>query len=241
MIPPLLSIQPHELKFPFELKKQVSCSLQLVNATDKYVAFKIKTTSPKKYSVQPIVGVLLPEKSCDITVTMQAQREAPPLLQCKDKFLVQSALAPDGIGAKEVSQNLFNKDNREVYEIKLRVVYLPPLQPPSPVPESAEEGLSIEVPTFIENDINHFGLKEVLKERNELRVKLTEAMENLKSLNMEKNELLLQNQRLQQDLVDVKNAGGAKMVMALSQSGFSIWVVLVVGFFSVFLGYIFSP
>ncbi|KAL8210342.1 hypothetical protein R6Q57_007074 [Mikania cordata] len=36
----LLSIEPQELQFQFELKKQISCSMQLRNDTNDYVAFK---------------------------------------------------------------------------------------------------------------------------------------------------------------------------------------------------------
>ncbi len=41
-----------------------------------------------------------------MVVTMQAQREAPPDMQCKDKFLVQSVIAPVGSSSKDVSQEL---------------------------------------------------------------------------------------------------------------------------------------
>jgi hypothetical protein len=41
-----------------------------------------------------------------VAVTMQAQREAPPDMQCKDKFLVQSVVAPDGSSPKDVSPEL---------------------------------------------------------------------------------------------------------------------------------------
>ena len=34
---------------------------------------------------------------------MQAQKEAPPDMQCKDKFLLQSASAPDGATAKDIT------------------------------------------------------------------------------------------------------------------------------------------
>ncbi|KAG5075880.1 hypothetical protein JHK84_057111 [Glycine max] len=66
---PLLLIEPKELKFIFELKKQSSCSVQLTNNTNHYVAFKIKTTSPKKYSVRPNVGVLAPKATCEFIGT----------------------------------------------------------------------------------------------------------------------------------------------------------------------------
>ncbi|MCO5593618.1 hypothetical protein L7F22_047633 [Adiantum nelumboides] len=139
----VLSIQPGELKFPFELRKQVSCSVQLVNTTESYVAFKVKTTSPKKYCVRPNTGVVSPGATCDVTVTMQAQRDAPPDMQCKDKFLVQSVMLPDEADYKEVSADAFNKaPGKEVFETKLRVAYVSPPQPPSPVPESSEEGVS---------------------------------------------------------------------------------------------------
>uniref|UniRef100_A0A453P671 MSP domain-containing protein n=1 Tax=Aegilops tauschii subsp. strangulata TaxID=200361 RepID=A0A453P671_AEGTS len=37
----LLGIDPNELRFAFELKKQISCSLHLTNRTDQYIAFKV--------------------------------------------------------------------------------------------------------------------------------------------------------------------------------------------------------
>ncbi|KAA8520484.1 hypothetical protein F0562_014740 [Nyssa sinensis] len=111
-----LSFEPQELQFPFELKKQISCSLQLTNKTDNYVAFKVKTTNPKKYCVRPNTGILLPHSNCDVTVTMQAQKEAPPDMQCKDKFLLQSVVASPGATAKDITPEMFNKDSGESSE-----------------------------------------------------------------------------------------------------------------------------
>ncbi|XLU26100.1 hypothetical protein S245_062166, partial [Arachis hypogaea] len=42
--PELLQIQPPELRFLFELKKQSSCLVHIVNKSDQYVTFKVKTT-----------------------------------------------------------------------------------------------------------------------------------------------------------------------------------------------------
>ncbi|XP_022758755.1 vesicle-associated protein 1-2-like isoform X2 [Durio zibethinus] len=139
----LLSIDPLELKFPFELRKQISCSLQLSNKTDNYVAFKVKTTNPKKYCVRPNTGIVLPRSTCDVIVTMQAQKEAPPDLQCRDKFLLQSVKANDGASPKDITAEMFNKEaGHVVEECKLRVVYVSPPQLPSPVHEGSEEGSS---------------------------------------------------------------------------------------------------
>ena len=39
---------------------------------------------------------------CD-SVTMQAQKEAPPDMQCKDKFLLQSVKTNDGATPKDIT------------------------------------------------------------------------------------------------------------------------------------------
>ena len=40
------------------------------------------------------------------SVTMQGPKEAPPDMQCKDKFLIQSVVAPDGTTSKDISAEL---------------------------------------------------------------------------------------------------------------------------------------
>ncbi|VAI58958.1 unnamed protein product [Triticum turgidum subsp. durum] len=106
----LLGIDPNELRFAFELKKQISCSLHLTNRTDQYIAFKVKTTSPKKYCVRPNNGIVAPRSTFDVLVTMQAQREAPPDMQCRDKFLVQSAVVSQDIAPKDINGDMSPKN-----------------------------------------------------------------------------------------------------------------------------------
>ncbi|KAJ8442628.1 hypothetical protein Cgig2_008404 [Carnegiea gigantea] len=65
----LVDVQPLELRFVVEEKKQSSCSIELINKSDQHVAFKVKTTSPKKYCVRPNVGVILPKATCEFTGT----------------------------------------------------------------------------------------------------------------------------------------------------------------------------
>ncbi|KAF5740571.1 hypothetical protein HS088_TW11G00645 [Tripterygium wilfordii] len=128
----LLEIQPCELKFIFELKKQSSCLVRLTNNSYQTVAFKVKTTSPKKYSVRPNVGIVMPKSTCDFTVTMQAQKVAPPDIVCKDKFLIQSTVVPDKTTEEDITASLFAKgDGNYIEESKLRVVLVNP--PHSPV------------------------------------------------------------------------------------------------------------
>ncbi|XP_027116098.1 vesicle-associated protein 1-2 isoform X2 [Coffea arabica] len=132
----LLDVQPRELKFIFEVKKQSSCAVHLANLSDHYVAFKVKTTSPKKYCVRPNIGVIKPKSTYDFTVTMQAQKSAPSDMQCKDKFLVQSTVAPFGTTEEDITPDLFAKDSgKYVEECKLKVSLTSPTQSPvlSPV------------------------------------------------------------------------------------------------------------
>ncbi|CAH2047493.1 unnamed protein product [Thlaspi arvense] len=139
----LLIIDPVDVRFPFELKKQITCSLYLTNKTGNYVAFKAKTTNAKQYWVRPNVGVLLPRSSLEVLVTMQAQKEAPVNMQCKEKFLFQCVVARPGATAEEVTSEMFSKEaGHRVEETKLKVIYVAPPQPPSPVQERSKEGSS---------------------------------------------------------------------------------------------------
>ncbi|XP_042427342.1 vesicle-associated protein 1-2-like isoform X4 [Zingiber officinale] len=206
----LLEIDPLELKFPFELKKQISCSLQLTNKSDNYVAFKVKTTSPKKYCVRPNSGVVLPRSTCDVIVTMQAQREAPPDMQCKDKFLVQSVIVDQGASAKDVTTEMFGKESANaVDEVKLRVLYVPPPQPPSPVPEGSEEGSSPRPSLSDNGNLNASELLAATRAYAEgiQQEKPSENIALLTKLTEEKISAIEQNKKLQQELFHTEDWG----------------------------------
>eukprot|EP00897_Mesotaenium_endlicherianum_P009330 jgi/Mesen1/8425/ME000472S07785 len=204
MVGDLLSIQPAELKFPFELKKQISCSLRVINVSSEYVAFKVKTTSPKKYCVRPNTGIVPPQSSAEVIVTMQAQREAPPDMQCKDKFLVQSVIVPQGSSSKDLTQDMWSKEaGKEVVEAKLRVVYVAPPQPPSPVAESAEEGLMSPSP-FKNDSLDRFDLNG--KDITEVKAKLIEARQALVAMTEERNKAQALRKHLEQELAQARSA-----------------------------------
>ncbi|KAK4769729.1 hypothetical protein SAY87_030261 [Trapa incisa] len=123
----LISVHPEDLKFIFELEKQCFCDLKVVNNTEHHVAFKVKTTTPKKYFVRPNANVIQPWDACFIRVTLQPQHEYPPDLQCKDKFLLQSTIVPPHSDIDDLSPGTFNNDEGKlVEECKLKVVYIAP-------------------------------------------------------------------------------------------------------------------
>ncbi|XP_057979020.1 vesicle-associated protein 1-2-like isoform X2 [Malania oleifera] len=197
----LISIEPQELQFPFELKKQISCSLQLTNKSQNYVAFKVKTTNPKKYCVRPNTGVVLPRSTCDVIVTMQAQKEAPPDMQCKDKFLLQSVIASHGATIKDVTAELFSKDSGNlVEECKLRVAYVAPPQPPSPVREGSEEGSSPRASVSDNGNLNASEFPALSRSYFDPQDSTSEARALISKLTEEKNSAIQQNVKLQQEL-----------------------------------------
>lgn len=133
-----LVITPAELKFRFQLGKNIPTTISLHNPTSERFGFKVKTTSPKKYCVRPSSGFIDPKSTKDVEIIMQLQKEYPPDLgNCRDKFLVQSVISPDGA---EVTSEMFDKSkNKDVRESKLRVHLEGPPAPPSPIPENSSE------------------------------------------------------------------------------------------------------
>ena len=170
-----LTIQPTELKFRFELRKNIPVTLSLHNPGPDRVAFKVKTTSPKKYCVRPSSGLVEPGATKDVQVIMQAQREYPPsLADCKDKFLVQTVKVDSKVS--DISPELFDATGSQpIKQSKLRVVLVGPPKPPSPVPEGVEEDTTSEGRNaFKENGEEAPGrasqeLAAVTQERNRLR------------------------------------------------------------------------
>ncbi|KAH0731526.1 hypothetical protein KY289_002714 [Solanum tuberosum] len=145
----LVEIAPRELKFIFEPKKQSSCTIRLINKSQNHVAFKVKTTSPKKYCVRPNTGIIKPRASCDFTVTMQAQKAPPPDMACKDKFLVQCTVVAEETVEEDITSAMFSKDDgKYVQENKMRVILVSP--PGSPVlsPINVEHS---DLPSYIDS------------------------------------------------------------------------------------------
>ncbi|XP_078439787.1 vesicle-associated protein 1-2-like [Wolffia australiana] len=229
----LLGVDPSELRFPFELKKQISCSLQLSNKTDENVAYKIKTTNPKKYCVRPNAGVIRPRSTCDVIVMMQSQKEAPIDMQCKDKFLVQGVVASSATSLKDVTPELFSKEaGNNVEEFKLRVVYVSPPRPPSPVREGSEEDSSPR-PSLSENGTLSSSERAAAARGPSIPPeKSTESLSLISKLTEEKNSVVVQNNQLRQELEMLrrKSKGG----------GFSPLFVALVALLGVILGYLFG-
>ncbi|KNA21696.1 hypothetical protein SOVF_040250 [Spinacia oleracea] len=221
-----LSIQPQELQFPFELNKQISCTMQLTNLTDSYVAFKVKTTNPKKYSVRPNTGIVLPHSNHDLLVTMQAQKEAPADMQCRDKFLLQSVIASPETTIKDITSDMFNKESGNlVDEWKLKVSYVSPPQPPSAVHEGSDEGSVSDnghMDTFSAAAITHVEPEDDSRQVNATISRLLE----------EKNSAIQQNNKLHQEMDHMRREISKK------RATIPFMYVIIVGVIGIMLGYL---
>ncbi|XP_059301651.1 vesicle-associated protein 1-2-like [Lycium ferocissimum] len=228
----LLQIEPVELQFPFELKKQISCLMQLMNKSDNYVAFKVKTTNPKKYCVRPNTGIVMPHSASEVIVTMQAQKEAPLDMQCKDKFLLQSVVARPGATAKDITPEMFNKESGHyVEDCKLKVVYVPP-QVPSPVMEGSEEGSSPRASESENGAINTSEFNKIPRVYNEQQDSSSETKALISKLTEEKNSVMQQNNKLQQELELLRRE------RSRSRGGIPTMYVLIIAMLGILVGYL---
>ncbi|KAK6142943.1 hypothetical protein DH2020_023291 [Rehmannia glutinosa] len=182
--------------------------------------YQVKTTNPKKYCVRPNTGVVMPHSTCGVVVTMQAQKEAPPDMQCRDKFLLQSVVVNPGVTAKDITPEMFNKESgNQVDECKLRVSYVPPPQPPSPVREGSEEGSSPRASVSDNGTVNQTSDFNMVKA---LISKLTE----------EKHSAVQQNNKLQQELELLRRKSNK------SHGGLPFMYAIIVGLIGILLGYL---
>lgn len=80
---------------------------------------------------------MLPWSTCDIKVTMQPQKKAPPNMHCIDKFLIQSIVTRPGATTEDITSEMFLQDSGYKVEVcKLRIVFDAPLPPNPPSPSS---------------------------------------------------------------------------------------------------------
>lgn len=116
-----------ELRFPFELNKEISCVLQLMNKSDGFIAFSAKANKSKYYT-QPDKGIISPWSKRYIVATMRA-KEGPPSymqMQCSDMFIVQNTRVSEVLADSDINEQLFTDVTPEVVdEVKLRIIYVP--------------------------------------------------------------------------------------------------------------------
>ncbi|KAJ4746500.1 Vesicle-associated protein 1-1 [Rhynchospora pubera] len=212
----LISVYPEELSFQIELEKPSSCNLKIVNNTEHHVAFKVKTTSPKKYFVRPNARIIQPWDSCSIIVTLQAQKELPADMQCKDKFLIQSSKVAPSTDMDEIPPDTFTKEGDKVIdEMKLRVVYKNP---------TGRANLETSGMTSLPIGSDDISM---------LKNPTSQELATIQRLKEERDTTLQLNQQLQRELDMLRRRRHPK-----SGGGFSFIFAIFVGLLGLFVGLI---
>ncbi|KAK3158612.1 hypothetical protein QOZ80_2AG0139400 [Eleusine coracana subsp. coracana] len=222
----LISVYPEELTFLFELDKPCYCNLKVVNNSEHHVAFKVKTTSPRKYFVRPNASIVQPWDSCTITITLQAQKEYPLDMQCKDKFLIQSTRVAASTDMDEIPPDTFNKEvDKVIEEMKLKVVYT--------LPSVGSDDSSA-------SSIGSRSFKAASDDLTMLKNASIEEIQNIQRLKEERDNMLQQNQQIQRELDVLRRRRSRK-----GDAGFSLTFAAFAGLIGVLVGLlmslIFSP
>ncbi|KAI3942772.1 hypothetical protein MKW92_004969, partial [Papaver armeniacum] len=119
-------IRPTKLKFPFELGKPGAAYLHLTNKTNENVAFKVKTTNWKLFFANPNRGIVSPGTTFRVIVVVDAQKEAPQDMLCKDRFLLQSFITPKGATENDITPEMFEiESGKVVKESVFGEIYVP--------------------------------------------------------------------------------------------------------------------
>ncbi|CAA3001992.1 vesicle-associated 1-2 [Olea europaea subsp. europaea] len=161
---------------------------------------------------------------------MQAQKELPPDLQCKDKFLLQSVVVNHGATQKDITPEMFTKEEgRVVEECKLRVLYVSPPRPPSPVAEGSDEDSSPKTTSMENENLNG---SEVTRKFVDSHENSQEVRSLISKFTEEKAAAIQQSNKLRQELLllrrDSNKSGG----------GVSIMFVVIIGLLGAVLGYL---
>ncbi|CAO2039910.1 unnamed protein product, partial [Urochloa humidicola] len=208
----LISVYPEELTFLFELDKPCYCNLKVVNNSEHHVAFKVKTTSPRKYFVRPNASIVQPWDSCTITITLQAQKEYPPDMQCKDKFLIQSTKVAASTDMDEIPPDTFNKEAEKIIEeMKLRVVYT--------LPSGGSD----------DSSLSSLGSRSFKAASDDLTIQTIQRLKD------ERDNMLQQNQQMQRELDVLRRRRSRK-----GDTGFSLTFAAFAGLIGVLVGLLMS-
>lgn len=85
-----IGIEPPKLSFEYPSKEHCKADLVIINKNIYCIAFKIKTTTPRQYCVRPTMGILPPNSTYTVSISLAVPPETltSPSSKWKDKFLI---------------------------------------------------------------------------------------------------------------------------------------------------------
>jgi vesicle-associated membrane protein-associated protein A len=121
-------------------------TLKLANSGNERLAYKIKTTAPKRYCVKPNSGFLDSHANANIQVMLQPQPAGQPDDRTKHKFMVQWVAVPNNY--TDDVDNFWKQDLKtlNVQDSKLKCVFADE-QPAAVVPNDLHAHRELDAPT----------------------------------------------------------------------------------------------
>ncbi|AQK73168.1 Vesicle-associated protein 2-1 [Zea mays] len=207
------------------------------------IYFQVKTTSPRKYFVRPNASIVQPWDSCTITITLQAQKDYPPDMQCKDKFLIQSTKVAASTDMDEIPPDTFNKEaDKVIEEMKLKVVYTLPScggSDDSSVSslgsrsfKAASDDLMMLKNASLEEVLFHEGIS---LQQEVCALALIKTIQTIQRLKEERDNMLQQNQQMQRELDVLRRRRSRK-----GDAGFSLTFAAFAGLIGLMVGLLMS-
>ncbi|XP_063910451.1 vesicle-associated membrane protein-associated protein B isoform X2 [Zophobas morio] len=191
----VLNIEPqNELRFRGPFNAPVTSYMKLTNPSDKKVLFKIKTTAPKKYCVRPNSGLLEPNTSIEIAISLQPFL-FDPAEKNKHKFMVQTLFAPDGdVNLEQLWKEI---GPEQLMDSKLKCVFEMPVEQNESQEEPAKASPKAPVVQSVPN--------------NAIDPELQKAAEEVQQLREEESSLRQENLRLKEEILQLKLAAGTRV------------------------------
>eukprot|EP01116_Phalansterium_solitarium_P008055 TRINITY_DN2127_c0_g1_i2.p1 TRINITY_DN2127_c0_g1~~TRINITY_DN2127_c0_g1_i2.p1 ORF type:complete len:301 (-),score=65.38 TRINITY_DN2127_c0_g1_i2:9-911(-) len=128
---PLL-ISPTELIFPPPLNRVITNVLKLSNTVATPLAYKVKTTAPKRYCVRPNAGIISPGETIEVQVLFNYMKDKPSNLKAKDKFQIQTITVDPNLAQSTELKDLWASAKEEDIKKQRIKGYFQP-RPGSPV------------------------------------------------------------------------------------------------------------
>mmetsp|Transcript_8091 Transcript_8091/g.9158 ORF Transcript_8091/g.9158 Transcript_8091/m.9158 type:complete len:267 (-) Transcript_8091:195-995(-) len=257
-MPSPLEIQPKEIEFDLS-DKEPTTVLKIRNVSDEQIAFKVKTTMPKRYLVRPNQDVVDGGKTVDVRISLQT-KEARAIKQDRlsganvdekpDKILIQSVqLRPEyqalveetraeesGNQVSDVLQKMWQETTKnQLNSTKLQCTFNFPEPDETTAAINHAQARGSATATAAELEDIH----KLRKKYNELvnfTVQLTSERDRLRTSYKETTkELQAMRQRENISGDDGKYQGSGGSTMATVSGGFPLWQVMLVAVFSFLL------
>ncbi|XP_059627944.1 protein VAPYRIN-like [Cornus florida] len=132
----LVDVSEQEVRIDFQIgcKCRASVRLRSLSATTP-IAFKVQTSSPHKFLVNPPSGLIPPLSNSNFQIILKSQSQLPPTFprSPSDRFLIKTALAPDlthntsETTHPEFINSWFNsRPHQSTHDVKLKVAFVGP-------------------------------------------------------------------------------------------------------------------